>query len=303
MCGFIWSILLAFLLQSCAARDRKVFVSYAFYNKGLEAQRNLRFFLHHGVKTSKDFHIEYGIVVKGPCECDECTVPERFLRDSKDKELLTIIYEVNGGFDFGAHATMLGSLESARRLEYDFYIFLNCGVIGPILPSYVPSSWHWAQAFVNKINDRVGLVGTSIVCLPVSDRGGYGPKVEGFAFALSAKALEVVRTNGTSFRQHQNKIKAILDGEFALTKTVMSHGIGIDCFLQAYQGVDWFDKREWNCNNNKYPSRETFYHGMSISPLEVIFHKEWWRKKGSVMLNFTEKYVHWMDVYDSGRNR
>ncbi|CAM9098248.1 unnamed protein product, partial [Ectocarpus fasciculatus] len=270
-----------------------IFVSYAFYNKGLEAPRNLRFFLKHGVRKSDIFDIEYGIVVKGPCECMECSDPGRFLEDSRDRMLITIRNESNQGFDFGAHASMLNYLESEKRLTYDYYIFLNCGVVGPIVPSYMPPSWHWASAFVDKMKHRVGLVSTSIVCLPSKDRGGYGPKVEGFAFSLSAKALNVVRTNGTSFRQHPTKIHAILHGEFALTKTVMSHNIGIDCLLLAYQGIDWFKPSEWRCNNNKYPSRETFYHGMSIFPLEVIFHKEWWRRKGSVMLNHTERYIQW----------
>lgn len=38
------------------------------------------------------------------------------------------------------------------------------------------------QYFYKKINDIVKLVGTTIVCLPQWDAGGYGPKVEGFFY-------------------------------------------------------------------------------------------------------------------------
>lgn len=278
---------------ACAARSA-VFVNYAFYNKGIEAERNLRFFLRHGVMKSDDFDIEYGIVVKGPCSCEECKHPEKHVK-SDCKDLITVRFEDNQGFDFGAHATMLDYLSSQGRLTQDYFIFLNCGVVGPIIPSYMPPSWHWVHAFVDKLVGDIGLVGTSIVCLPETDRGGFGPKVEGFAFALSSEALDIVRKHGTSFRQHESKVRAVLDGEFALTKVLMQHNIGIDCLLHAYQGINWFKKEEWKCNSNKYPSREKFYHGMSISPLEVVFHKEWWRKKGPVMLNYTEKYISWIN--------
>lgn len=296
-----WIFGLLLLQNSCSADRASVFVSYAFYNKGIEAQRNLRFFLRHGVYTTEDFDIEFGIVVKGPCACTECISPEHFIRNPQNRNLITIRYENNTGFDFGAHASMLEYLSTQQRMLHDYFIFLNCGVVGPIVPSYVPDRWHWAHSFLDKMNSIVGLVGTSIVCLPMSDRGGYGPKVEGFAFALSARALNITLQYGTSFRQHQSKVKAVLDGEFALTKTLMSHGVGIDCLLQAYQGINWFDKKEWGCNFNKYPSREKFYYGISINPLEVVFHKEWWRKKGPVMLNYTERYIEWINFYSHMR--
>lgn len=272
-----------------------VFVNYAFYQNGLMAERNLRYFLNHGVQTSPLFDIAFGIVIKGECRCAPCEQPQTFLQDPQHEKLITVITESNEGFDFGAHATMLEHL-TINKKSYDYYIFLNCGVIGPILPTYFPHSWHWASAFLDRMKENIGLVGTSIACLPRKDRGGYGPKVEGFAFAMSAKAVDVVRLHGTSFRQHKTKVNAILQGEAALTTTVMEHGIGIDCLLLAYQGIDWFNKKEWNCNRNKYPSRENTNHGISISPLEVIFHKEFWRKRGSVMENYTDRYVMWNDM-------
>jgi hypothetical protein len=276
----------------------RVFVSYAFYNGGIEAERNLKFFLNHGVLPSSTFDIEFGMVIKGECRCAPCEQPGRFLQDATYEKLLTVRQESNEGFDFGAHTSMLDFLAKEKRLPYDYYIFLNCGVIGPILPSFMPKSWHWASAFTEKMTDTVGLVGTSITCLPKKDRGVYGPKVEGFAFALSANALDVVRTHGTSFKQHETKIHAIIKGEYAMTNTIMEHKIGIDCLLLAYQGINWFNKKEWKCNRNKYPSRENTNHGISINPLEVLFHKEWWKAKVRipVMVNYTEKYVQWHDT-------
>jgi hypothetical protein len=288
-------LVLVVLCQLLHVAGTRVFVSYAFHNGGMLAERNLIYFLNHGVLPSSTFGIEFGLVIKGECQYIACEHPVQYLQDSKFEKLLTVRQESNQGFDFGAHTSMLEHLATEKRLPYDYYIFLNCGVVGPILPSFMPKSWHWANAFLDKMTESVGLVGTSIVCLPKKDRGGYGPKVEGFAFAMSGQALDVVRTHGTSFQQHKTKIKAILDGEAALTNVVLKHKIGIDCLLLSYQGINWLDENEWNCNRHKYPSRESTYHGISINPLEVIFHKEWWRKRGSVMANYTDKYIDWND--------
>ena len=287
--------LLLFLNLLVCTRGTKVFVSYAFHERGIKAERNLIFFLTHGVVPSASFDIAFGIVIKGKCTFQVCQNPSAYVQDQSYGKMITVLREDNFGFDFGAHTSMLNHLSREGREDYDYYIFLNCGVIGPILPAYIPASWHWASAFLDKMTTKVGLVGTSIACLPRKDRGGYGPKVEGFAFALSAHALHITRKFGTSFRQHKTKVDAILKGEAALTNTVMGHNIGIDCLLLAYQGIDWFNESNWNCNNNEYPSREKKYYGISINPLEVLFHKEWWRRKGSVMENYTDNYIMWND--------
>lgn len=57
---------------------------------------------------------------------------------------------------------------------------MNSGVCGPIIPNYLKDDAHWSTYFIRKINDKVKLVGTTICCLPHTDAGGYGPKVEGF---------------------------------------------------------------------------------------------------------------------------
>ena len=145
-------------------------------------------------------------------------------------------------------------------------------------------NWHWTRAFLDRLKNKdqgdfrgeVGLVGTTIVCLPHEDLGGFGPKVEGFAFAISQHALQIVRSQGTSFRSHQNKTEAVLSGEHNLTSVLLANGINIDCLLKAYQNIDWRNESNWQCNGLKYPSRHGTYFGSDINPLEVMFHKPNW---------------------------
>lgn len=282
-----------------------VFISYA-YSEGTRsgAPRNLQFFLQHGVSEQpKAQVIMYGIVMNGNCTSSVSQNPLAYVKKPMQHTVRVWARE-NIGLDFGAHAHALREMR-VGKFHFDFYIFLNCGVIGPLVPSYMPRSWHWSSAFTDKIRGDVGLVGTSIVCLPPTDAGGYGPSVEGFAFSLSYKALTIVLERGTSFRNHADKVSAILDGEYALTDVLLQNGVGIDSLLQAYQGVNWSDSKEWNCNNLTHPSRHGSYFGISIHPYEVIFHKTKWGSESErhadalehlpVRENETNLYMQWAE--------
>ena len=49
-------------------------------------------------------------------------------------------------------------------------------------------------SYGRKINELVKLVGTTIVCLPHTDAGGYGPKVEGFFFMVDNIGLNLLKS-------------------------------------------------------------------------------------------------------------
>ncbi len=119
--------------------------------------------------------------------------------------------------------------------------------------------------------------------------GGIGPKVEGFAFCLDKKGLEVVLDSGRSFKQHMTKEGAILDGEYALTSVILSAGYNIDSLLLAYDGMEW--KKDHSCNLNFHPSRADTYFGISINPIEVIFHKTYWAGERPVSEEFVRQYI------------
>ena len=258
----------------------RVFVNFAFCHTADDRLDNLKFFLRHGVtvphRDSGLTAVHYGLVVNGPC-----TDPVCHSNTVGDEQIpLRLLHRDNTGFDFGQHTAMLDDLDR-DGLVYDAYIFLNAGVTGPFVPAYVPPHWHWVRGFTDKLVEKVGVVSTSIVCLPATDLGGFGPKIEAFAFALSAASLKIVRTHGTSFRQHRDKTAAILEGEYALTDTLFAHGMTIDSLLLAYQEVVWTP--DMACNQLKHPSRHGSYFGTQLHPLETLFHKEVWANKPPVL--------------------
>ena len=70
---------------------------------------------------------------------------------------------------------------------------------------------------IKKINDSVKLVGTTIVCLPNYDAGGYGPKVEGFFFMTDNIGLNLLKNQKNIFCNHPDKYSAIVNCEYGLS--------------------------------------------------------------------------------------
>ena len=280
----------------------KIFVSYAYSEDGSrkDSLNNLDFFLRHGASVPNDptLTVDYGLTVNGGCTKPQCRSPGSFTFPNSRGETphFQVLHRENEGFDFGAHTAILENLDKQMKTpNYDAFVFLNDGVTGPIAPSYMPHDWHWVIAFVERLRGGVGLVGTSIVCLPKEDKGGLGPKVEGFAFSLSSHALGIARSKGTSFQQHKTKVSTILDGEYNLTTVLLANGVKIDCLLKAYQGVDWTEKSQWSCNDQKNPSRSGSYFGTSFNPMEVLFHKSHWANEESVNEKVLDMYVKMAD--------
>ena len=229
---------------------------------------------------TENANIDYIIVVNGN-KCD-VTLP--------NLANLKVIYRDNLGFDFGGHKAALDSLDGK---QYDYYFFMNSGVLGPFLPDTHPKDIHWTELFIKKITDKVKLVGTSIYCIPDSHPEYNGPHVEGFCFMTDHIGLKLLLDKNTIFYNHQSKDDAIHYSEYELTECIFKAGYTIDCMLKKYEGVDWLDKQNMHYNSCEPPSRRGKYFGDSIDPFEVIFHKWYWNNPADSMVSFdvVENYV------------
>ena len=240
---------------------------------------NLNFFVKKEI-SYKD-NIDYIIVING-YEYDKTI-------NFPNLPNLTILKRENKGYDFGGHNYALNYIEKKSK-KYNYYFFMNSGVIGPIIPHYFTES-HWTNIFIKKINERVKLVGTTIVCLPHDDAGGYGPKVEGFFFMVDDIGLNLLRKEKKIFCDHNDKTSAILNGEYRLSKCILKNGFSIDCMLSKYQNIDWRNSHNYKLNNNLHPSRNNSFYGYSINPYDVIFHKWYWYNKDTVNFDIIKQYV------------
>lgn len=249
------------------------------YHMSNSSDYNLSFFVKKEL-SYKD-NIDYIIVINGHDYNNEIKFP---ILDN-----LTIIKRENEGFDFGGHNNALEYLQNKNK-TYDFYFFMNSGVIGPIISHYFIET-HWTSIFIKKITGRVKLVGTTIVCLPHYDDGGYGPKVEGFFFMVDKIGLTLLQNQKNIFCNHPDKYSAIVNGEYGLSNCIIKNGYTIDCMLPKYQNIDWTDVNNYNLNNNLHPSRKNSFYGNSINPYNVIFHKWYWHGLDTVNFDIIQQYV------------
>lgn len=248
-------------------------IIYAYYMSESN-DFNLSYFVKKEL-TYKD-NIFYIIVINGYNHNENIIFP--------NLENLVVIKRENIGFDFGAYNAGLKYIEDNNK-QFDYYFFLNAGVIGPIIPHYYREN-HWTTIFHKKINKNVKLVGTSIVCLSSYDSGGFGPKVEGFFFVVDKIGLQLLKNQQNIFCDHQNKHDAVVNGEYGLSNCIFKSGYTIDCMLPRYQNIDWTDKNNYFLNYNMHPSRENSFYGYSINPYDVIFHKWYWSNTPNNKVNY-----------------
>jgi len=256
----------------------KSVVIYSYFNTEV-ANYNLRFFIQKELSFKEN--IDYIIVINGFNTDDSICFP--------DINNLSIIRRENHGFDFGGYNAGLEYIENKNK-KYDFYFFLNSGVFGPIFPHYLKDN-HWSNIFIQKINEKVKLVGTSIVCLPHEDAGGYGPKIEGYFYVTDNIGLQLLKNEKTIFCNQPDKYNAIVNGEYALSKCILKNGFTIDCMIRKYQNIDWTDEKNYSLNNNLHPTRKNSFYNNSLNPYELIFHKWYWKDLDKVNFEIIEQYV------------
>lgn len=253
-------------------------ILYAYYetNKTIE---NLNFFLNIGINENDK--CLYVIVINGY----KCSV------ELPNYKNCIILKRENIGYDFGAHNYGLEYLK-LNNLEFKYYLFINCSVIGPFIPSYYPKNLHWSNIFISKLSDTTKLIGTTISCLPDFDYS-FGPKVGGYCFATDSVGLSLLIKNNI-FVNHTDKTNAIY-AEYRLSDTILNNGYNIDCLLYKYQNINWLDKNNWNLYNNIFPDRQNTYFGISIHPFEVVFHKWYWAHHPNNLVNYeyVNTYKNW----------
>jgi hypothetical protein len=91
-------------------------------------------------------------------------------------------------------------LESVRRalyggfvsniLEYDYFIYINCGVTGPS-PHW--ASKPWTDIFLSKLNDDIKMTGITMNCK------FHMPHIQSMMYALDRKGLEIIMKGGAIF--------------------------------------------------------------------------------------------------------
>ena len=54
--------------------------------------------------------------------------------------------------------------------------------------------------------------------------------------------------DGNVFLCHNDRWNTIYFSEIGSSAAILASGYNIDCFMTRYQGVNWRDTGNWNCN-------------------------------------------------------
>ncbi|GAQ90930.1 hypothetical protein KFL_007030030 [Klebsormidium nitens] len=270
-----------------ALRDRalpKTLVSYVFSDTDPEYRLNLLHFLNH-ITYNRD-PADYVIIMNGG-KPDDFELPEvppnvRFLAHP------------NECFDMGTHGWVLSGNATELGLDiksYKYILFLNSSVRGPYLPTYLlqgPLAQPWHALLTANINNDIKLVGPTINCQSFrANDPDRKPHVQSYCMATDQVGLGIMLEKGV-LSCKQGWVDAIVTGELAASKVLLNEGYNIASLLTKYRGLDWRDRRNWDCNNLMNPIG---YDEINAQPLEVMFVKakssmtEWVRMRLAVELD------------------
>ena len=277
--------------------DDLILTSYSYFEKDSVQLANFQFFMSVGMGVSSTYkspsNTDFVIVVNGP-QCTPCKSLSHALTEDQPaaavlptvsqawsgKGLLMLQRRENEGMDFAAHNVTIEYLRKKNQYKrYKYFIFLNSSVRGPFYPSYMPMGWQWTMAYTQRFKGDVKLVSSSIVCLPKVDAGGYGPKVESWAFAIDQEGLDLVLDAGVFYLRTCKLCDdgVVVLGEYGLSNTLLNKGFNIATLMSRYNpDTDWREERHWHCNSNVHPSRHGTYDSISMHPFETVFLKASW---------------------------
>lgn len=248
---------------------KQVLVMYIFAATDPEFLNNLRLFIHEAVV--EDSRCEYVIVVQQTKGLEKIKLPS-LPRNAR------YVYHNNECYDWGTFGWLLQSGHVDIR-KYKFFFFMNCSVRGPFLPAYVKSLIHWTEPFTRRLSDTVKFVGPTISCegspLNGDMRGKWrrNPHVQSYVVATDMVGLQVLIDDGKVFQCHNDRWNTIYHSELGSSAAILKAGYNLDCFMTRYQGVNWRDRRNWDCNQRYSCQGERFYDGITLDPLEVMFVK------------------------------
>lgn len=285
------------LKRADGIKRKDTVIIYIFSNTDPEYINNLRFFATFGI--SEGDGCDYFIVIQ---DSNEETLELPIL--PKNAHYLR---HPNKCYDWG---TIGWAIESGQvDLEkYTYFIFMNSSVRGPFIPPHLRNFTSWQELLINKLNDKVALVGPTISCEGSPYQGNVkgewraNPHVQSYVLATDRRGIEIWKADKNVFGCWDSMWDVIWHGELGSSLAILNAGYTLDSFMMRYQGVDWQDTRNWACNKKANPYGEHYYDGISLNPFEVLFVKV----KEKVVQNEWSfameaiKYGQWMEQQANG---
>ena len=262
------------LKESFQGSQNKFVCMYAYYEKNDEYKENLKYFLKYAI-TSK---VDYYIIVNGKCTVE---IPKN--------ENIQVLYRENRGFDFGAWEYCINNYIIPSKISYEYFIFLNSSVRGPMPSSLAGDAWLYKFLELFQ-NNNVKLAGTTINILMNSWPDyplPFSPPfthVQSMFFILNAEGFQYLVDQGffadEETLNNTTDMKYIVSKkEITMSQLILKNNWNINAMLPNYRDKDYrYIKENFNpssenpCRTGDDPDKKNYF-GRDIYPEEVIFFK------------------------------
>ncbi|KAL2075962.1 hypothetical protein VTL71DRAFT_905 [Oculimacula yallundae] len=229
-------------------------VTYVYVESGY-ARINLKFFVDHGLHAAADFIF----ILNGDTDAD-ALIP-------RDRPNVKVIRRKNTCYDLGSHWEILIARKrggKALRDTYKRFIMMNASIRGPFVPHW--SRECWTDAYLNKLNDKVKLVGSAINCRD----GTNNQHAMSMIWATDTIGLNLILTPagiGQCFPTLEETILA----EIRTTPLLKSAGYHVDVMMAMFQSEPNYGFE--NCTFDGDMLKENGYAGFNVHPFELLFVK------------------------------
>ncbi len=236
----------------------KTLITFVHFNRPNQSlyRDNLDFFIKAGLTDSPEHH--FNIILNSDPQGEDIPI----------RKNVSVIKGHNKNQDWGAYHQ---SIHAADIKKYDYFIFINDTCRGPFMPSYLPQNLSWVDLFLNKLNNKVKMVGPTWfnedACPWVTNnlniKNGKMAHIQSYCFGVDKKALTLLLEN--------NKFDVIGKTWKAL---VRDHEIGCSQLLleKGYQ-IKPFQLSQYSSKKNGDIAKANQYFEININPLEVMFFK------------------------------
>jgi len=235
--------------------------------KNASYHRNFRFFLDHALPCSYHNNLQVHVHVVLVLVEHAVTLYNDRLAELEASGCVRVIFRPDDAcYDMRSYELALTVVDAAR---YDKFVFLNCGLIGPLLPATsLENPHHWSRLFTDILDDNTKLVGLTVNC-----GGKNGVKiahVQSMLWATDAVGLAVVQEAGVFFNcTHTSRDELIVRYELGLSKAMWDANLSIQAINTWQRGYRFYHNHPVSeiCTDQWYLKQ------LRTSPLDTVFFK------------------------------
>lgn len=275
-----------------AGAHNPTLVIYIYLAIDFEHEERFQYFVRAGIAA--DDGVEYRMVVADPTSANSLgSLPS--LPNNAKYLLPTGNNTCNN--TWGAIASVQQQLALA---SYTYIVVVDSHALGPLLPAYAASVMHWTEVLTGKLSNDTKLVGSYISCEGYPRNGvpdeewRLNPYVLPHTWATDQVGWDLLASKSNVFQCYDGYWERRYNSDLAASLAMLNAGYNIDSLLLRYQGVDWRNTVNWECNSRIRPDRVNLYDGIMASPYEVVFVPlSMAEAKHRLMLRAADRYSDW----------